>query len=71
MPPAHPGGPRQHRCGGRQLRRPRRKETSSSQSDEGNLRGIQMKVFIDPPNSMVLFDLVERFGHEPLSSMAV
>ena len=30
-----------------------------------------MKVFIDPPNSMVLFDLVERFGHEPLSSMAV
>ena len=30
-----------------------------------------MKVFIDPPNSMILFDLVERFGHEPLSSMAV
>ncbi|MDY0293544.1 MAG: methanogenesis marker 5 protein [Candidatus Methanomethylophilaceae archaeon] len=29
-----------------------------------------MKVFIDPPNSLVLFDLVERFGHEPLSSMA-
>lgn len=29
-----------------------------------------MKVFIDPPNSMVLFDLVERFGHEPLSTMA-
>jgi len=28
-----------------------------------------MKVFIDPPNSMILFDLVERFGHEPLSSM--
>ncbi|HJH57772.1 MAG TPA: methanogenesis marker 5 protein, partial [Euryarchaeota archaeon] len=25
-----------------------------------------MKVFIDPPNSLVLFDLVERFGHEPL-----
>ena len=30
-----------------------------------------MKVFIDPPNSMILFDLVERFGHEPLSSMAL
>ncbi len=30
-----------------------------------------MKIFIDPPNSLVLFDLVERFGHEPLSSMAV
>ncbi|MCK9323011.1 MAG: methanogenesis marker 5 protein [Candidatus Methanomethylophilaceae archaeon] len=29
-----------------------------------------MKVFIDPPNSLILFDLVERFGHEPLSSMA-
>ncbi|MCQ2078659.1 MAG: methanogenesis marker 5 protein [archaeon] len=30
-----------------------------------------MKIFIDPPNSMILFDLVERFGHEPLSSMAL
>ena len=29
-----------------------------------------MKIFIDPPNSLVLFDLVERFGHEPLSTMA-
>ena len=29
-----------------------------------------MKVFIDPPNSRSLFDLVERFGHEPLSTMA-
>ena len=29
-----------------------------------------MKVFIDPPNSLVLFDLVESFGHEPLSTMA-
>ena len=29
-----------------------------------------MKVFIDPPNSLILFDLVERFGHEPLSVMA-
>ncbi len=29
-----------------------------------------MKVFIDPPNSMILFDLIERFGHEPLSTMA-
>lgn len=29
-----------------------------------------MKVFIDPPNSLILFDLVERFGHEPLSTMA-
>ncbi|MCQ2052470.1 MAG: methanogenesis marker 5 protein [archaeon] len=28
-----------------------------------------MKVFIDPPNSMILFDLVERFGHEPLCAM--
>lgn len=30
-----------------------------------------MKIFIDPPNSMILFDLVERMGHEPLSSMAL
>lgn len=30
-----------------------------------------MKIFIDPPNSLILFDLVERFGHEPLSTMAV
>ncbi|NLL94941.1 MAG: methanogenesis marker 5 protein [Thermoplasmatales archaeon] len=29
-----------------------------------------MKVFIDPPNSLILFDIVERFGHEPLSTMA-
>ncbi|MCL2032078.1 MAG: methanogenesis marker 5 protein [Methanomassiliicoccaceae archaeon] len=29
-----------------------------------------MKVFIDPPNSLILFDLVERFGHEPLAAMA-
>ena len=29
-----------------------------------------MKVFIDPPNSLILFDIVERFGHEPLSAMA-
>ena len=29
-----------------------------------------MKVFIDPPNSIILFDLVERFGHEPLGAMA-
>ena len=29
-----------------------------------------MKVFIDPPNSLVLYDLVERFGHQPLSAMA-
>lgn len=29
-----------------------------------------MKVFIDPPNSLILFDLVERLGHEPLSAMA-
>ena len=28
-----------------------------------------MKVFIDPPNSLILFDLVERFGHEPLGAM--
>jgi len=28
-----------------------------------------MKVFIDPPNSLILFDLVERFGHEPLGTM--
>ncbi len=25
------------------------------------------KVFIHPPNSLILHDLVERFGHEPLS----
>jgi putative methanogenesis marker protein 5 len=30
-----------------------------------------MKVLIMPPNSLILFDLVERFGHEPLSVMAV
>lgn len=29
-----------------------------------------MKIFIDPPNSLILFDIVERFGHEPLSAMA-
>lgn len=29
-----------------------------------------MKIYIDPPNSLILFDLVERFGHEPLSTMA-
>jgi len=29
-----------------------------------------LKIFIDPPNSLILFDLVERFGHEPLSTMA-
>lgn len=29
-----------------------------------------MKIFIDPPNSMILHDIVERFGHEPLSAMA-
>jgi len=29
-----------------------------------------LKVFINPPNSLILFDLVERFGHEPLSAMA-
>ena len=28
-----------------------------------------MKVFIVPPNSLILFDLVERYGHEPLSVM--
>jgi len=30
-----------------------------------------MKIFIDPPNSLILFDMVERFGHEPLGAMAV
>ncbi|HTY47674.1 MAG TPA: methanogenesis marker 5 protein, partial [Methanomassiliicoccales archaeon] len=28
-----------------------------------------MKVMIVPPNSLILFDLVERYGHEPLSLM--
>jgi putative methanogenesis marker protein 5 len=28
-----------------------------------------MKVFIFPPNSLILADLVERFGHEPLGIM--
>jgi putative methanogenesis marker protein 5 len=28
-----------------------------------------VKVFIVPPNSLILFDLVERFGHQPLSIM--
>ena len=28
-----------------------------------------MKIFIMPPNSLILYDLVERFGHEPLSLM--
>jgi len=28
-----------------------------------------MKVFIVPPNSLILYDLVERFGHQPLSVM--
>ncbi|PKL53705.1 MAG: methanogenesis marker 5 protein [Candidatus Methanoperedenaceae archaeon HGW-Methanoperedenaceae-1] len=30
-----------------------------------------MKVFIYPTNSLILSDLVERFGHEPLALMAV
>ncbi|MCQ2086324.1 MAG: methanogenesis marker 5 protein [archaeon] len=29
-----------------------------------------MKIFIDPPNSLILSDIVERFGHEPLTIMA-
>lgn len=28
-----------------------------------------MKIFIMPPNSLILYDLIERFGHEPLSLM--
>jgi len=28
-----------------------------------------MKIFIMPPNSLILYDLVERFGHQPLSLM--
>jgi len=28
-----------------------------------------MKIFLMPPNSLILYDLVERFGHEPLSLM--
>jgi len=28
-----------------------------------------MKIFIVPPNSLILYDLVERFGHQPLSIM--
>ena len=28
-----------------------------------------MKIFIYPPNSLILADLVERFGHEPLTLM--
>jgi putative methanogenesis marker protein 5 len=28
-----------------------------------------MKVLIVPPNSLILFDLVERYGHQPLSLM--
>jgi len=28
-----------------------------------------MKVFIVPPNSLILYDLVERYGHTPLSLM--
>jgi len=28
-----------------------------------------MKVFISPPNSLTLYDIVERFGHEPLAIM--
>ncbi len=28
-----------------------------------------MKVFIYPANSLILSDLVERFGHEPLAIM--
>jgi len=29
-----------------------------------------MKIFIYPPNSLILSDLVERFGHEPLVLMS-
>lgn len=28
-----------------------------------------MKIFIYPPNSLILSDLIERFGHEPLTLM--
>ena len=28
-----------------------------------------MKIFMIPPNSLILYDLVERFGHQPLSLM--
>jgi len=28
-----------------------------------------MKIFIYPPNSLILSDLVERFGHQPLALM--
>ncbi|MBD3227507.1 MAG: methanogenesis marker 5 protein [Candidatus Lokiarchaeota archaeon] len=28
---------------------------------------IKMKIFIFPPNSLILADLVERFGHKPLA----
>ena len=28
-----------------------------------------MKIFMMPPNSLILYDLIERFGHEPLSLM--
>ena len=28
-----------------------------------------MKIFMVPLNSLILFDLIERFGHEPLSLM--
>jgi putative methanogenesis marker protein 5 len=29
-----------------------------------------MKIFVYPPNSLILADLVERFGHEPLVIMS-
>ncbi len=29
-----------------------------------------MKIFLYPPNSLILADLVERFGHEPLTLMS-
>lgn len=29
-----------------------------------------MKVFMVPLNSLILYDLIERFGHEPLSLMS-
>lgn len=28
-----------------------------------------MKIFVSPPNSLILSDLIERFGHEPLTVM--
>ncbi len=36
---------------------------------EGAEKDKTLKVFISPPNSLILYDLVKRYGYEPLAIM--